>query len=238
MRTRKPRITPQQKHLKCPQSSSMRHQHCDCRKQDTDDYSDDSGKGESDWSDVTVRSISVDTLNNDCDEGGRKYELLKLGEENIKKRIRENDDEINRLLCYLSVSVTPDKLARISSYVVDLEKITFLLHSLSRRMAAAELKIKLTMQNALPHRENSEWGRKHQKLSQQFKEAKDIKCALDRKYLDICKFLETSSGIGAKLKFRALMEEKIKLMITFKEVGDKIKIHDRERKRMTLMTSI
>ena len=128
----------------------------------------------------------------------------------------------------MSNTVKPGQLEKISSYVADLEKITFLLHSLARRLAAAELRIKLTKVDNLSQEEKAEWRRKHEKLAQQLKEAKDIKDVLDKKYHAIASFLEKYKSVEAKREFGNLMEEKIKLMITFKEVEDKIKMHDRK----------
>ena len=161
---------------------------------------------------------------------------MKMAEDNIKQKISQNHDEIYSLLEYLSKSVKPNQLQRISSYVADLEKITFLLHSLARRLAGAELKIKLTKFNILSQDEKEEWRRKHIKLAQKLNEAKDIKDILDQKYHGISNFLEKYKSVETRLQFGNFMEDKIKLMITFKEVEDKIKME--VRKDSFIMQSI
>ena len=88
--------------------------------------------------------------------------------------------------------------------------------------------VKPNQLNSLTQEEKEEWRRKHIKLAQQLKEAKDIKEILDKKYHAISNFLEKYKSVETRIQFGNLMEEKIKMMITFKEVEDKIKMEDRK----------
>ena len=203
--------------------------------------SDDSGKGDSEWSDLSessdlysprpscqARYVEEEKLKMvDMPVPGNissKLHVLKMSEYNIKQKISQNSDEISNFLISLSSSVKYPQIVKIQSYVEDLEKITFLLHSLARRLAVAERKIKLMDFNFLE--EEEEWRRKYKKLSKQLEEAKDIKEILDKKFEAISNYLEKYKSSQAKIRFGNLMEKKIKLMITFKEGEDKIKIQD------------
>merc|ERR1712123_271524 len=131
--------------------------------------SDDSGRGDSEWSDVSECSTKSYSIHNKRQEMHKlchsnvktktssenisnKLKILKIAEQNIS----QNHDEIYSFLAYLSNTVKPGQLEKISSYVADLEKITFLLHSLARRLAAAELRIKLTKVDNLSQEEKAE----------------------------------------------------------------------------------
>jgi hypothetical protein len=138
-----------------------------------------------------------------------------MAEDNIKQKISQNHDEIYSLLEYLSTSVKPNQLQRI--FIFNLFFIFVFLF-----VSVFIMKIKLTKSNILSQDEKEEWRRKHAKLAQQLKEAKDIKDILDKKYHAISKFLEKYKSVDTRIQFGNLMEDKIKLMITSKEVEDKI----------------
>jgi len=199
--------------------------------------SDDSGKGDSEWSEasedysttVFAKQMQISPgkarIKSSVGQYGDELRVLKLAEKNIRGKISKNHEEIFCFLSLLSKTVKSVHVDRISSYVVDLEKITFLLHGLARRLATAEMKIRMTKTRNLLQEEKEEWLKRHRKLSSQFEEAKDIKKVLDKKYQSISVFLEENLHYEARLLFDNLMDEKIKLMITFKEVEDKIKVH-------------
>ena len=87
----------------------------------------------------------------------------------------------------------------------------------------------MTKFNIISQDEKEEWRRKHIKLAQQLKEDKDITDILDNKYHAIYNFLEKYKSVETRIQFGNLMEDKIKpIMITFKEVEDKIKMQDRK----------
>ena len=67
---------------------------------------------------------------------------------------------------------------------------------------------------------------KIQKLSRQIEDAKVIKNSLDVKFSDILRTIETKLGHEQTLNFVLMMDSKMKLIITAKEIEDKNKLLD------------
>jgi len=206
--------------------------------------SEDSGKGDSELSDFSGSSQLYLSKNYPKEEPKKEnqqvnnyiykqksvgtLDILKIAQQNIKQKISENSDEIYNLLVYLSNCIKYAEIVKIQSYVADLEKITYLLYSLARRLAVAEVKLQVTKWTSASQQEKDEWRRKQKQLSNQLEEAKDIKEKIDTKFQVISNFLEEHTSWEIKIIFANLMEEKIKLLITIKEVEDKIKIEHKK----------
>ena len=67
---------------------------------------------------------------------------------------------------------------------------------------------------------------KIQKLSRQIEDAKNIKCSLDAKFSSILRLIESELGHEQTLNFMLMMDTKIKLIITAKEIDEKNKLLD------------
>jgi len=206
--------------------------------------SEDSGKGDSELSDFSdssqmhaSKNYPKEELKNDSltinnyiykQKSVCTLDILKIAQQNIKQKISENSDEIYNLLVYLTNCINYAEIVKIKSYVADLEKITYLLYSLARRLAVAELKLQVTKWSISSQQEKEEWRRKQKQLFNQLEEAKDIKEKLDKKFEVISNFLEKQTSWEIRNIFGNLMEDKIKLLITIKEVEDKIKIENKK----------
>ena len=123
----------------------------------------------------------------------------------------------------------------------DLEKITILMHSLARRLATTELKLSKkqgqSQQNSfgeplnqfddiIPIGNDLLLQLKIQKLSKQIEDARIIKCSLDVKFSNILRMIEAELGHEQTLNFVLMMDSKMKLIITAKEIDDKKQLLD------------
>ena len=73
---------------------------------------------------------------------------------------------------------------------------------------------------------------KIQKLSRQIEDAKIIKCSLDAKFSNILRMIEAELGHEQTLNFVLMMDSKMKLIITAKEIDDKNKLLDLKLKSL------
>ena len=110
------------------------------------------------------------------------------------------------------------------------------MHSLARRLATTELKLSkkqgqskqnsLTEQSLIPIGNDLLLQLKIQKLLRQIEDAKIIKCSLDVKFSNIMRMIEAELGHEQTFNFVLMMDTKMKLIITAKEIDDKNKLLD------------
>jgi len=150
----------------------------------------------------------------------QKKLLMCSAELSVKKMLEENGKDVDRYIKQFQSFLSSRKVDRLLSYVGDLEKITILMHSLARRLATTELKLSKKQGNELLLQ------LKIQKLSRQIEDAKIIKCSLDAKFSNILRMIEAELGHEQTLNFVLMMDSKMKLIITAKEIDDKNKLLD------------
>ena len=149
-----------------------------------------------------------------------KEEILISAKMNIKKMLNENSDDIDVYIATCARILDLKEVDKLVNYVEDLEKITLLMHSLGRRLASAQLKI--FRHQKIHHQEDL--CIKSEKLSTQLSDAENIKNFIDKKLGDILEVIEIKLGNHSTIDFKLLLETKVKLIITLKEIEDKIKL--------------
>ena len=149
-----------------------------------------------------------------------KKEILISAKMNIKKMLNENSDDIDVYIATCARILDLKEVDKLVNYVEDLEKITLLMHSLGRRLASAQLKI---FRNQKIHHQE-DLCIKSEKLSTQLSDAENLKNFIDKKLEDILEIIEIKLGNQSTIDFKLLLETKIKLIITLKEIEDKIKL--------------
>ena len=149
-----------------------------------------------------------------------KEEILISAKMNIKKMLNENSDDIDVYIATCARILDLKEVDKLVNYVEDLEKITLLMHSLGRRLASAQLKI---FRNQKIHHQE-DLCIKSEKLSTQLSDAENIKNFIDKKLGDILEVIEIKLGNHSTIDFKLLLETKVKLIITLKEIEDKIKL--------------
>ena len=149
-----------------------------------------------------------------------KEEILISAKMNIKKMLNENRYDIDEYIATCARILNLKEVDKLVNYVEDLEKITLLMHSLGRRLASAQLKI---FRNQKIHHQE-DLCIKSEKLSTQLSDAENIKNFIDKKLGDILEVIEIKLGNHSTIDFKLLLETKVKLIITLKEIEDKIKL--------------
>ena len=149
-----------------------------------------------------------------------KEEILISAKMNIKKMLNENSDDIDVYIATCARILDLKEVEKLVNYVEDLEKITLLMHSLGRRLASAQLKI--FRHQKIHHQEDL--CIKSEKLATQLSDAENIKNFIDKKLGDILEVIEIKLGNHSTIDFKLLLETKVKLIITLKEIEDKIKL--------------
>ena len=174
------------------------------------------------------QQVSNDTLTDndkvfEIERQRNNIDILKAVQCNIAHKVSNNDDEILDIIISIGQFMTYQYIEKLHWYVVDVERITLLLNSLARRLARTELKI-LNCNRDL--KTLKELYKQHKKISEQLDDANDINNCLYNKLVIILNNIEKHLGVETKNKFVNLMDRKSKLLITPKEVDDKIKIHE------------
>jgi len=150
-----------------------------------------------------------------------KIDILKAVKCNIAHKIGANDDEILDIIISLGQFKTFHHIEKLHWYVADVERITLLLNSLARRLARAELRILMSDSEDL-----DELRSKQDKIVEQLHDANDINNQMKEKLVKITIDIEMFLGVETKDEFVTLLNTKTKLLITLKEIEDKLKLYE------------
>jgi hypothetical protein len=149
-----------------------------------------------------------------------KIDVLKAVKCIILHKLSGNDDKIVGIIINLGEFVTYQEIEKVHCYVVDVEKITLLLSSLTRRLARSELRMRMA---SLADAEAL--SIKIEKIEEQLEDAKIIDNLLKDKCKMILQKLEKYLGVRTKYYFLNLINNKTKLLITSKEIDEKISLY-------------
>ena len=200
------------------------------------DVSDDSDQ----WRVPTGRSkrkyhgrqkLSNDTLASDGDElfekekQRNKIDILKAVKCNIAHKLSANDDEVVDIIISLGQYLTFHHIEKLHWFLLDVERITLLLHSLARRLDRIELNILTAGETEL-----REMEKKEKKIVEQLEDANDINDKLKDKLDTILNTIEKYLGAKTKDNFVSLINIKTKLLITSKEIDHKIRLYQAQLK--------
>ena len=121
-------------------------------------------------------------------------------------------------------------IEKLHWYVADVERITLLLNSLARSLARVERKI-LNLQKDL--NVTKELNRKKENISEQLNNAKDKNNYLADEFANILINMKKHLGIDTKDTFVDLMEIKSQLLITSKEIEEKMIFYKTARRNLS-----
>ena len=210
--------------------------------------SDDSGRGTStasEFSDdsekLTVGKHKIENrgkhkVPTKSDTGYKKehlentIEILKAVKDNIDNKVSVNDDELLDIIISLGQFMPCQYIEKLHWYVADEERITLLLNSLARSLARVERKI-FNLQTDFNVRK--ELTRKKENISEQLNNAKDKNNYLADEFANILINMKKHLGIDTKDTFVDIMEIKSQLLITSKEIEEKIILYETARRNLS-----
>ena len=141
------------------------------------------------------------------------------------QKLSANADEIVGIIINLGQFVPFQEIEKVHWYVVDVEKITLLLSSLTRRLARSELRMRMAK-----FEDAEALSIKIKKIEEQLKDAKIIDNLLKDKCKMILQKLEKYLNVRTKDYFLNLINNKTKLLITSKEMDEKISLYEDQMK--------
>ena len=157
-------------------------------------------------------------------------EILKAVKDNIDNKVSVNDDELLDIIISLGQFMPCQYIEKLHWYVTDVERITLLLNSLARSLARVERKI-FNLQTDFNVRK--ELTRKKENISEQLNNAKDKNNYLADEFVNILSNIKKHLGIDTKDTFVDIMEIKSQLLITSKEIEEKIILYETARRNLS-----
>ena len=135
----------------------------------------------------------------------------------ISQKLIAADDCLIDIMTRLGHLTSKQEEERVYRYVLDVERITLLLSSLARRLARTELRVRV---HGL--RNYQELMTQIRKIQEQLDDANFIDRKLKEKSRRIAQQIETCLGFATKEKFLQLLNRKSSLLITAKELDERI----------------
>ena len=139
----------------------------------------------------------------------------------ISQKLIAADDCLIDIMTRLGHLTSKQEEERVHRYVLDVERITLLLSSLARRLAKTELRVRV---HGL--RNYQELMTQIRKIQEQLDDANIIDRKLKEKSERIAQQIETCLGVVSKEKFLQLLNRKSSLLITAKELDERIFLCD------------
>ena len=137
----------------------------------------------------------------------------------IAQKMIATDNCIKDIMTRVDQLTNNQEEERVNRYLQDMEMITLLMSSLARRLARTELRLRME-----GVRNYQELVNQIRKIQEQLDDANKIDQKLKVKYERISQLIETCLGVEDKEDFLQLMINKSKLLITSRELDEKIHI--------------
>ena len=148
-----------------------------------------------------------------------ELDILKAVKCMIVHKLSANDERLVVIIISLGKLTSYHEMEKVYWYVLDVERITLLMMSLARRLARSELRIKMT-----GFVDCVEMRNKIDKIEDQLKDANSIDKKLHEKCRLISQKIDKYLGIQTKKDFLQLIDSKTKLLISSKEIDEKIRL--------------
>ena len=166
---------------------------------------------------MNASEITYSVCSNTSESKNYVLERLEVKKHDLEQQLTINEDKLDMIGRSLAKSAKYSEIKKFQNYISDLEKITLLLHSLSRRLTIVENLLK-------SENEKEILEIKKENLSKQLLEAERIQNLMDKKYNFILEFIEIYLEKETMESCRQLVDMRAELLIKLNDVNYEIKI--------------
>lgn len=153
-----------------------------------------------------------------------RRQILLSAQINIKKMLNKNIEEMEEVLGLFEDFLCEHEVENFLFLLSDIEKVTLLIHTLARKLAIMEIKVAKSdlNENGVP----DELKQKMESIANKIDETCELKKKLHLDFQNFLNSFDCQVEHETVINFKIMMEAKIKLIITLREIQDKTKIVD------------
>ncbi|GIX73730.1 protein Shroom3, partial [Caerostris extrusa] len=164
----------------------------------------------------------------------KKLDILLEEKAALQEELKQNDELGNKLSVKLRKTAQQNEWKKFSNHVEELEKISNLLLSLSGRLARTKNAL-LFLSSDASSEEKVFWDleSKYKRLSQQYEEALHLQKNINNRNHQVLFYLQKYLSKDELADYNHFIKMKVKLLVDYKELIEKIKLGDEQLKALT-----